>query len=277
MPELAEVETVRRGLAATVVGRRVVSVRVTGARTVRRTSAQAVIGGLTGRTIGEAGRRGKYLLLRLDSDRVLMIHLRMSGQLVLVAPDAPIANHTHVVVALDGCQELRFVDPRTFGEVAVIDPARLGEEAPDLASLGPDAFDDVRDAAAMRAIVRRRDRMLKYLLTDQRAIAGLGNIYSDEVLHRARLAPTRRSGSLDAADVRRLHRALRGVLSEAIDARGSSLGDAQYVDLWGAGGSYQAAHRVYGRAGKRCGRCGTVIERAAWAGRSTFWCPGCQA
>lgn len=277
MPELAEVETVRRGLAATVVGRRVTSVGVTGARTVRRTSAQAVVGGLTGRTLGAVGRRGKYLLLQLDSGRMLMIHLRMSGQLVLAAPDVPLAKHTHVVVALDAGQELRFVDPRTFGEVAVIDPARLTEEAPDLASLGPDAFDDVRDVAALRAIVQPRDRMLKYLLTDQRAIAGLGNIYSDEVLHRARLAPSRRSGSLDASDVRRLHRALRGVLAEAIDARGSSLGDAQYVDLWGEGGSYQAAHRVYGRAGQQCGRCGTTLERAAWAGRSTFWCPGCQA
>ena len=204
----------------------------------------------------------------------------MSGQLVLAARDAPLAKHTHVVLGLDGPgpgEELRFVDPRTFGEVAVVDPARLAEDAPDLVRLGPDAFDDVPDVATLRAVLAARDRMLKYLLTDQTAIAGLGNIYTDEVLHRARLAPARRSSTLSPADVRRLHRAIRGVLAAAIDARGSSLGDAQYVDLWGEGGGYQAAHRVYGRAGQRCLRCRATIERTAWAGRSTFWCPGCQA
>jgi formamidopyrimidine-DNA glycosylase len=114
-------------------------------------------------------------------------------------------------------------------------------------------------------------------LLDQHTIAGLGNIYTDEILHRARLAPFRSSCAVSAAEATRLHRAVRTVLAEAIEARGSSLGDGQYVDLMGEAGGYQARHRVYGRAGQRCTRCGDAIERAKWAGRSTFWCPGCQS
>ena len=143
MPELPEVETVRRGLASTVVGRRLGPVVVTGARTVRRTSGDAVVAGLCGRTIVSTGRRGKYLLLTLDSGQLLVIHLRMSGQLLVAPRDSPRPKHTHVAVGLDRDQELRFVDPRTFGEVVVVDPARLLEEAPGVALLGPDAWDDL--------------------------------------------------------------------------------------------------------------------------------------
>jgi formamidopyrimidine-DNA glycosylase len=277
MPELPEVETVRRGLAGTVLERTVVDVTATGARTVRRTSASSLAAGLTGRTIVDAGRRGKYLLLGLDSGSLLLVHLRMSGQLLLVDGSAPTAKHTHVVLTLDDGRELRFVDPRTFGEVVVVDPTQLDVEAPDLATLGPDALDLVAGPpAAVHRLLLARRRQLKALLTDQHAIAGLGNIYTDEILHAARLAPTRVSSSVSRAEARRLHAALGDVLGAAIEARGSSLGDAQYVDLWGQGGGYQAQHRVYGRAGQRCTRCRGTIERVVWSGRSTSWCPGCQ-
>ncbi len=158
MPELPEVETVRRGLAATVVGRRLGPVVVTGARTVRRTSGDAVVAGLCGRTIVSAERRGKYLLLPLDSGKLLLIHLRMSGQLLLAPRDSPRPKHTHVAVGLDRDQELRFVDPRTFGEVVVVDPARLAEEAPGVALLGPDAWDDLGSSRALAGVLSARSR-----------------------------------------------------------------------------------------------------------------------
>ena len=277
MPELPEVETVRRGLAATVVGRRLGPVVVTGARTVRRTSGDAVVAGLCGRTIVSAQRRGKYLLLPLDSGQLLLIHLRMSGQLLLAPRDSPRPKHTHVAAGLDQDQELRFVDPRTFGEVVVVDPARLPEEAPGVALLGPDAWVDLGSSRALAGVLSARSRALKPLLTDQRALAGLGNIYTDEVLHRAGLSPWRTSSSVTADETRRLHRSMRTILRQAIAARGSSLGDNQYVDLSGDGGSFQEHHRVYGREGQPCPSCGRPVERVKWSGRSTFWCPTCQA
>jgi formamidopyrimidine-DNA glycosylase len=276
MPELPEVETVRRGLAATVVGRRVEAVHVTGARTVRRTSAEAVVAGLTGTTVVAADRRGKYLLLPVDSGALGVVHLRMSGQLLLARAGAAPDRHAHVVLSLAGGDELRFVDPRTFGEVVVVDGTRLAEDAPWLAALGPDALVELPSAAGLHRLLASRSRMLKHLLLDQHTIAGLGNIYTDEILHRAGLAPYRGSADISPAEAAALRRAVRNVLAEAIDARGSSLGDGQYVDLMGEAGGYQARHRVYGRPGQPCLRCRTPIERAKWAGRSTFWCPRCQ-
>jgi formamidopyrimidine-DNA glycosylase len=277
MPELPEVETVRRGLAATVVGRPLGPVVVTGQRTVRRTSPAAVVKGLRGRTIVAAQRRGKYLMLPLDDAKLLVVHLRMSGQLRLAPEGSPRPKHTHVVVGLDRDEELRFVDPRTFGEVVVVDPARLPEEAPGIAGLGPDAWDDLASPGDLAPVLMARSRALKPLLLDQHAIAGLGNIYTDEVLHRAGLSPWRASSSLSPSEVERLHGVLRAVLGEAIEARGSTLGDDQYVDLAGGGGTFQQRHLAYGREGQPCGGCGGPIARVKWAGRSTFWCPTCQA
>ncbi|MDJ0768269.1 MAG: bifunctional DNA-formamidopyrimidine glycosylase/DNA-(apurinic or apyrimidinic site) lyase [Ilumatobacter sp.] len=282
MPELPEVETVRRGLERRVVGRHVGAVEVGRERTVRRTSPEAVVHGLTDTTILAANRRGKYLLLPLDSGDELMIHLRMSGQ-VLVAPtgnDRP--PHTHVVLHLDGdadrpAEELWFVDPRTFGEVVVFDPDNVAVEIPDLAALGPDPIAEGLALPQLRAILRSHRRQLKPLLLDQHVIAGIGNIYADEILHEARLRPDRISDELSTMSERRLHDAIHRVLSEAIASGGSTLGDAQYVDLFGEGGSYQDEHHVYGREGERCRTCGVGwIRRTVSVQRSTFYCPRCQ-
>ncbi|MFW2332355.1 bifunctional DNA-formamidopyrimidine glycosylase/DNA-(apurinic or apyrimidinic site) lyase [Ilumatobacter sp.] len=277
MPELPEVETVRRGLDRFAVGRRVERVEVGRERTVRRTSRRAVIDGLTDTTITAAHRRGKYLLLPLDSGDELMIHLRMSGQ-VLVAPagtDRP--PHTHVVAHLDDGNELWFVDPRTFGEVVVFDPTNVEVELPELARLGPDPISDGLSLRELRSLLRTRKRLLKPLLLDQHAIAGIGNIYADEILHAARLRPDRLSDELPTAAERRLHGAIHEILTRAIEAGGSTLGDAQYVDLLGEGGSYQDDHAVYGRAGERCQTCGVGwIRRTVSAQRSTHFCPRCQ-
>lgn len=282
MPELPEVETVRRGLERFVVGRHVDAVEVGRERTVRRTSRQALIDGLTGTTVTAANRRGKYLLLPLDSGDEVMIHLRMSGQVLIAAAGAPRPPHTHVVAHLarttdHPAQELWFVDPRTFGEVVVFDPTNVAVEIPDLALLGVDPIGDDLSLPLLRRLLRARHRLLKPLLLDQHVIAGIGNIYADEVLHEARLRPDRMSDELGTTGERRLHEAIHRILNEAVAAGGSTLGDAQYVDLFGEGGSYQDAHKVYGRTGERCVTCGVGwIRRTLSAQRSTHYCPRCQ-
>ncbi len=279
MPELPEVETVRRGLAQLVVGRRIERVEVGRERSVRRTSPEALIHGLTGTTILAANRRGKYLLLPLDSGDTLMVHLRMSGQLLVARAGAPRPAHTHVVLHLDGQpgDELWFVDPRTFGEVVVFDPTNVAVEVPELAAMGPDPIAEGLSLAQLRHIVRSRSRQLKPMLLDQHVIAGIGNIYADEILHRARLRPGRLSDTLSPAAERRLHAAIHDILGAAIMAGGSTLGDAQYLDLFGDNGSYQDDHRVYGRGGLRCLTCNRAwLRTTLYAQRTTVYCANCQ-
>lgn len=272
MPELPEVEVVRRGLRDEVAGREVTSVVVTGARTVRRQPTEELIRRLRGARLGSAGRLGKFLLLPLDGrPDTLVVHLRMSGQLVLAAPEDPLARHTHAVLGLSDGRELRFVDPRTFGELFVAaDPAAV------LRHLGPDPLSPGWSEATLAGGLARRRARLKPLLMDQRFLAGLGNIYSDEALFAAGLRWDRPAGSLDPVEVGRLHRTIGDTLKEAVGARGSSLSDAQYVDLYGRPGGYQAHHRVYGREGRPCVRCAEPVLRLRLGGRSTFFCPVCQ-
>jgi formamidopyrimidine-DNA glycosylase len=277
MPELPEVETVRRGLERFVVGRRIDGVEVGRDRVVRRTSAEALVHGLSGTTVEAANRRGKYLLMPLDSGDELMVHLRMTGQVLVARAGADRPAHTHVVAHLDDGTEMWFVDPRTFGEVVVFDPGNIAAEAPDVAALGVDPIVDDLSLPRLRAILRSRRRLLKPLLLDQHLIAGIGNIYADEILHEARLRPDRISNDLSLPSERRLHAAIHRILREAIDAGGSTLRDAQYVDLFGDGGSYQDAHLVYGHAGERCRTCGVGwIRLTVSAQRSTHYCPRCQ-
>jgi len=277
MPELPEVETVRRGLERHLVGRQITSVEVGRERTVRRTSREALIAGLTDTVVEAAGRRGKYLLLPLDSGDTLMIHLRMSGQVLLAAAGSPRPPHTHVVMHLDDGHEAWFVDPRTFGEMVVFDPDNVGTELPELARMGVDPIAEPFDPAILREAFGTSRRALKPMLLDQHVIAGIGNIYADEILHRARLRPDRAASTLDRRQIRVLHASIVDVLTEAIDAGGSTLGDAQYVDLMGKGGSYQDDHRVYGRGGERCSTCGRGwIRRTVTGGRGTHSCPVCQ-
>ena len=279
MPELPEVETVRRGLEVQVVGRRITRVEVGRERTVRRTSRQALIDGLTGTTITAANRRGKYLLCPLDSGDELMVHLRMSGRLLVADAGTARPPHTHVVLHLAGAprQELWFIDPRTFGEMVVFDPANVAAEMPDLARLGIDPITDGLTKAQLSSILRGRRRQLKALLMDQHVVAGVGNIYCDESLHLAKLRPDRISDTLTSREIGRLHEAVLSVLTQAIEAGGSTLADTQYVDIEGQGGWFQVHHRVYDRAGQRClSCCKADIVRIMSAGRSTCFCPRCQ-
>ncbi len=270
MPELPEVETVRRDLAAALTGATVSAVEVTGLRSTRRHADRAAFAAaLAGRTLWRFDRWGKHLLVDLG-DAVLVVHLRMSGQLVLAAsPAVPLAKHSHVVITFVDGRQLRFVDPRTFGELFVTSP-----DLPELAGLGPDAL-GLPYAAFAERVGSRRAR-LKPLLLDQRVVAGIGNIYSDEILWTARLAWSRVAADLRTAELRRLHAAVEEVLRSAIEARGSSLGDGQYVDLAGRPGAYQLRHAVYGREDEPCPRCGRPIRRTVVAQRSHFWCARCQ-
>jgi formamidopyrimidine-DNA glycosylase len=270
LPELPEVETVRRDLACAVTGARVDHVTVTGARSIRRQRPEDFAAALTGTRFEHVGRRGKYLLVALDSGQVLVAHLRMSGQLLIAPPgDDAVKKHTHVRVRFSDGRELRFVDPRTFGELFV-----SSAELPELSALGVDALGI--ELATLAALVGASRARLKPWLLDQRATAGIGNIYSDEILWTARLRWSRRADRLRPVEVRRLHAAVTTVLADAIAERGSSLGDAQYVDLAGRPGSYQERHSVYGREGLPCPRCGRPIERTVVAQRSHFWCRACQ-
>ena len=277
MPELPEVETVRRGLQRHLVGRRIERVEVGRERSVRRTSREAVIAGLTDTVVRAADRRGQYLLLPLDSGDAAMIHLRMSGQVLLAPAGARRPPHTHVVLHLDDGHEAWFVDPRTFGEVVVFDPDHVAVEVPELARLGVDPIAEPFDTPTLRRAFGTTSRALKPLLLDQHVVAGIGNIYADEILHRARLRPDRPASSLDRGRLATLQRSIVDVLTEAIEAGGSTLGDQQYVDLMGEGGSYQDDHCVYGRSGERCVTCGRGwVRRSVTGGRGTHWCPVCQ-
>ncbi|KRO47883.1 MAG: hypothetical protein ABR75_05755, partial [Acidimicrobiia bacterium BACL6 MAG-120924-bin43] len=260
MPELPEVETVRRGIERMAVGRRIAQVEVGRERTVRRTSREALIDGLSGTTITHAGRRGKYLLCSLDSGEQMMIHLRMSGRVLIAESGAQRLPHTHVVLHLEalGTQppcELWFVDPRTFGEVVVFDPDRLAEQMPELLRLGIDPLIDEFTPEVLRQRFNGKRGNLKGTLLNQSVIAGIGNIYADEIMHRARLRWSRVPERLSMPIIGRLHEAIVQILGDAVAAGGSTLDDSQYVDVMGDTGSYQNKHRVYGRAGKMCLTC----------------------
>ena len=278
MPELPEVETVRRGIADAVMGRRISEVNVIGRRTVRRQSPAELRSRLVGRRMVSAGRRGKFLLVSLDDGAVLVVHLRMTGQLLHVDGDGrpPLAPHTHLTVELDDGSELRFVDPRTFGEWFVSSDIDGRGVPAELEHIGRDPLLEGLPAAYMSEHLAGRRAPLKALLTDQRIIAGIGSIYADETCFRARLRPDRLGGSLDKAELAALASAARAVLKAAVASRGSSLRDQRYRDLAGGLGTYQGRHAVYDRAGEPCPRCGQPVERLKIGARSAYFCKGCQ-
>lgn len=278
MPELPEVETIRRDLDKEVVGRRIKTVEVSGMRSIRRhRTKRQFTGKLEGQKIAGIERRGKYLLFRLDSGDVVVAHLGMSGQLLRArgTREKP-PKHTHIVITFTQGGQLRYVDPRTFGELFVTTPEELHAEVPELAHLGFDPIDDVLSWARFGDMLHARRAKLKTLLMDQKFIAGIGNIYSDEILFAAGLRHDRVSDTLSAQEIRRLYRAIGETLQDAIKHRGSSLADQQYRDVFGEIGEYQALHKVYDREGEPCPRCRNPITKAKTSGRSHFLCPQCQ-
>ncbi len=300
MPELPEVETVRASLARDLIGKKIKSAAVDNGRVVRRHKTAKDFRALCeGHSIKSAQRLGKYLIFGLDNGSHLVIHLGMTGQLLRAkGPKDPKPKHTHVVFTFAQGGELRYVDPRTFGELFVSTPPGEGVEVeiskfarlsiggdglslrrqiPELAHLGIDPFEDQIGWDRFAAILRSRTTTLKVVLTDQDIIAGLGNIYADETLYAAGLRYDRPAESLSTIEIRRLHRAIMEILTDAIKYGGSTLDDEQFVDPDGKPGNYQQFHQVYNREGLPCFQCRQPIKRVTVRQRATFFCEKCQS
>jgi formamidopyrimidine-DNA glycosylase len=276
VPELPEVEVVRRGLAEHVVGRRLTSVDVLHPRPVRRHlgGTDHFVSGLVDRVVVGAARRGKYLWLPLDSGDALLGHLGMSGQLLVQPADAVPERHLRVRFGLDdGSRELRFVDQRMFGGLMV---SAGGAELPtEIAHIARDPLDPEFDDEEFVRRVRRRVSGIKRILLDQTVVSGVGNIYADEALWRARLHGDRLGTRLTRPQLRTLLEAVRDVMAAALDEGGTSF-DALYVNINGESGYFDRSLQVYGQEGQACSRCGTAVVRVPFMNRSSFFCPRCQ-
>jgi formamidopyrimidine-DNA glycosylase len=306
--ELPEVEILRRDLEKDVVGRRIKSVDVrpqrNAMRVIRRHAKRKDFAErLEGKKITKVDRRGKFLLMHLEGGDVLVVHFGMSGQFARSTKRVAPTQHTHVVIEFTQGGDLRYVDPRTFGqlfvtttedgetvkeldhigpdalsfgEVFVAEPSELSE-IEEFVHIGMDPLEDTMPWQFFREELSRRHAKLKALLMDQGFVSGLGNIYSDEVLFSAGLRYDHMSDELSSQEVRRLYRAMREVLQDAIRFRGTTLEDEAYVDLFGKPGEFQNELKVYGRKGLPCRRCRTPIESTKFQGRTTYYCPKCQS
>lgn len=273
MPELPEVESVRRQLEPALVGRRFERVSIDDSRLVRPYEPAEVAAELEGERVAAVERRGKYLVVRFESSRVLLIHLRMTGSL-LHAPAGSLQDdpHRRAVVRLEDGSDVAYRDVRRFGTWLLLEP---GEAEPYLGErVGDEPLDTLFTAARLGERLAGRRTSLKAALLDQRTVAGIGNIYADEALWRARLNPLRPAAGLDRAELRRLHRAIRDALEHGLARQGSTLRDYRLPD--GSAGSMQNEFHVYGRRDEPCDRCGTAISRTQVAGRTTWFCPKCQ-
>jgi formamidopyrimidine-DNA glycosylase len=271
MPELPEVETIARGLARRVTGERIVTVWLGAKPEPLKSPAAAIAHALEGARIAAVRRAGKQLVFDLEGDRrprrrQFIVHLGMTGRMLVASPQDPLAAHTHAIVTLHSGREMRFVDPRRFGRLSVV-TGKTGFQA-----AGAEPLDIGLEQFA--GLFRGRRTPIKSALLDQERLGGVGNIYADEALFRAGVRPRRRAASLTRAELRRLYEGLQQVLNEAIAAGGSSVSD--YVGADGEEGFFQLEHRVYQRTGEPCLVCRTPIKRVVVAGRSTHYCPRCQ-
>jgi formamidopyrimidine-DNA glycosylase len=273
MPELPEVETTARGLRAQILGTRVTRVGgVDWPRIVVNATEELLQAVLQAQQVTEVGRRGKYLTISFDTGPVLVLHRKMSGNVLLTPSDMPIQKHTHLIVTLSDGRDVRLVDPRKFSRVYLF-------ESTDLADvffaerLGIDPLVDLT-LADLRAIMGKRSGRLKSVLLDQTAFPGMGNLYCDEALWRARVHPLRTASSLTRAEMSRLFESIRGVLEEAVERRGTSFSD--YLDQNGEKGSFQEHLNAYGQEDKPCPRCGKRIKKFWLGARGTHVCPSCQ-
>jgi formamidopyrimidine-DNA glycosylase len=279
--ELPEVEVVRRDLEKDVVGRRIKEAEVktskNAMRAIRRHAKRKdFTSRLEGHKITKVERRGKYLLMYIDGGDALVVHFGMSGQFQRGTGRTPLAPHTHIVLTFQQGGDLRFIDPRTFGEMFVTPADEIGK-VKELQHIAIDPLDQVFTWQTFQYLLAEKAAKMKQLMMDQKFISGLGNIYSDEVLFAAGLRYDRMSNTLSSQEVRRLYRAIQETLQEAIKLRGTTLGDEAYVDLFGKPGEFQTELKVYGRTGLPCRRCRTPIQSVKISGRSAYFCPQCQS
>lgn len=270
MPELPEVETIRGSLEPLLLGRRITDARVYLPKALKGANPEELREAIVGQSVTGLERRGKYLVVRLDSGLSLVFHLRMTGRLSVKAPEEPLAKQTTLVLSLDNGGEFRFEDTRKFGTVDLL---RAG--APHtMARLGPEPLDEGWSVEELVRKAGKKRTTIKAALLDQEVVAGLGNIYVDEALHRAGIHPARPATGIAPEEWMRLYEAIRYVLTEGIAYRGTTRRD--YRDAYGRSGEYQNRLRVYGRQGLPCATCGRTIERRRVAGRGTHFCPICQ-
>ncbi len=267
MPELPEVETIVRGLQKQIIGKKIVGIKVILPRIIRG-EAEDFITLVLGTTIQKVWRRGKMIVVGLSTQRSILIHLKLTGQLVYISAELPITKHTHLILELSDGQQLRYLDVRQFGYLCLVDNSLVQELTP----LGVEPLELSRDK--FKALMQSRKALIKPFLLNQSFIAGIGNIYADEILHKAGIHPLQRTHTLGQMQIAKLYQAMQEVLRQAIEQKGSSIRD--YVDSSGQQGDYQRYHQVYQRQGQPCLTCHEKIVRVKIGGRSSHFCPRCQ-
>jgi len=275
MPELPEVEHVVRALRRTVLGRQIVSVDIRLAKLIAPTSSSAFNRKLKNARIESIGRRGKYILIELDSNRILAVHLRMTGQFRLLTPDDSLPPHAHAIFYLDDERRLVFRDQRQFGLMKLVASSQLSKTK-GIQELAPEPFSDDFSVGYLKETFARSRRTLKTVLLDQTRVLGLGNIYAAEALFRARINPFKIASELSARRVERLHQAIRDVLRAAVSGNSSRRINLENPNGFSYGEAFGKVWQVYEREGEPCFKCGTRIRRLTHGGRSTYWCPKCQ-
>jgi formamidopyrimidine-DNA glycosylase len=278
MPELPEIETIRRGLERDTVGRRIKSTEVPAAKAVHRNgSRKAFQARLEGVKIKGVDRRGSLLVFTLDSGELLVVDIGSSGQLLRTTPKDETTKDTQIVITFTQGGQMRMADPEGVAEAFVVTPDLLLEEAPQLGNLGLDPVaSPVSWTAFAQSLVNHRTEKLKPLLLDQSFVVGLGGLYADEILHDAGLRPDREVSTVSTMEIRRLYRSLVEILHEATKHHGTSTPEHPFTDLQGKEGSFQEELQVWGRDGEPCRRCRQTVTKQRGGGRITYWCPSCQ-
>lgn len=272
MPELPEVEAVKRGLDQSIVGKRVTAIEVMWPKIIRHDDIEAFKQSLIGQVCQRIDRRGKFLLIYFDT-HVLLSHLRMEGKYFLCDKEQPVHKHTHVILELDEQEELRYHDVRKFGRMELLE---IGQEFqhPSLAKLGPEPTPATFSTHVIKEYLSGRTTAIKNILLDQRMVAGIGNIYADEILFDAYVHPEMSAAEITDEEIQQLYYSIISIMQAAIKAGGSTI--RSYTNMFGEAGHYQVYHQVYGKDGESCSRCGTIIEKTKVGGRGTHFCPNCQ-
>ena len=275
MPELPEVEHVVRALRRAVLGRQIVAAEIHLPKLISPTSPSVFNRKLKGSRISGVGRRGKFILIGLDSGKVLVVHLRMTGKFLVLTPDDSLPRHAHAVFYLDDERRLVFRDQRQFGVMKLVANSRLSK-AKGITELAPEPFSDEFSVGYLKETLARSRRTLKTLLLDQTRVVGLGNIYAAEALFRAGINPFKTASDLSARRVERLHQAIRDVLRAAVSGSSTSRINLENPNGFSYGEAFGKVWQVYEREGRACFKCGSRIRRLTHGGRSTYWCPRCQ-
>ena len=275
MPELPEVEHVVRALRRAVLGRQIIATEICLPKLIAPSSPSTFNQKVKGSRVTGVERRGKFILIELDSGRVLVVHLRMTGKFLVLTPDDPLPPHAHAIFYLDDDRRLIFRDQRQFGVMRLVAGSRLSKTK-GIGELAPEPFSEDFSLIYLREILGRSKRTLKTLLLDQTRVAGLGNIYAAEALYRAGVNPFKTAAGLGSRRVERLHQAIRDVLRAAISGSSTRRINLENPNGFSYGAVFENVWQVYEREGEPCFRCGTRIRRAVHGGRSTYWCPRCQ-